>query len=163
MHRSLKWSLTLRFPYHKPVCSSLDPLCAMCSTNLIPLRLLIIIFGKDWKLWSPSLCTFLQLPVLRLGLKYLPLLPVFKLPLVYVLPVIWETKFYTNIKWDLIFMPLGNFIVLLSCWLWHFLYFTCIMYTFDPIEGISTLTKVLCTGWLGLRTSRIPSAMPAVA
>ena len=38
-----------------------------------------------------------------------------------------------------------------------------LIFTVIPVEVLSTLTKTLCTGWLGLRTSRTPSAMPAVA
>jgi hypothetical protein len=63
MHWSSKWWLSLRFPYEKPVCSSFNCMHAMFPTNLILFDLMIrVIFGKDYRLWSPPLC-FLHPPI----------------------------------------------------------------------------------------------------
>lgn len=51
------------FPTKTFVCvSHLSHMHAMCPTNLILLDLIIVIFGEEYKLWTFSLCNFLQPP-----------------------------------------------------------------------------------------------------
>jgi hypothetical protein len=52
-----------RFPHQNPVCSSLLPIRATCPAYLILLDFITrIIFGKDYRSLSSSLCNFLHFP-----------------------------------------------------------------------------------------------------
>jgi hypothetical protein len=41
-----------------------SPRCSTCPTNPIALDVIIQVFGKEYKLWSSSLCSNLQFPEL---------------------------------------------------------------------------------------------------
>ena len=58
---SSKWSLFLRFPHQKPVCTSPHPILAKCPSHLILLNLITrTILGEEYTSLSSSLCSLLQ-------------------------------------------------------------------------------------------------------
>ena len=62
--RSLKWSLTLRFPHQYHVYASPLPIRATCPVNLIILAIITRkILGQAYRTLSTSLCSFLHSPV----------------------------------------------------------------------------------------------------
>jgi hypothetical protein len=59
-----KWSLSLRSPHQKPVCTSPVPIRATCSANFILLYLLTrTIFGEKYRTQRAPLCSPLHSPV----------------------------------------------------------------------------------------------------
>jgi hypothetical protein len=92
-------------PYHKPhsySCLSTVPTRTMYAHLPIhatsPAHLILDLiaeeFAEQYKSWSSSLCNFLQSPVtfFPLGVP-----PYSQTPSVYVLPLLWQTKFHTHI------------------------------------------------------------------
>jgi hypothetical protein len=59
----------------------------------------LLMFSQKYKLWSYSICTFLRPPVISplLG-QYILLNTLIKHHLIYVLPLVWESKFRTHVK-----------------------------------------------------------------
>jgi hypothetical protein len=84
------------------LCLGLQNDLSVPCPHLIFINLIIlIIFGDEFKLWSISLCSFLQLPVTSsLSASGSPQHPVLKCPEICVLPLMWETKFHTHIRWQ---------------------------------------------------------------
>jgi hypothetical protein len=72
----------------------ISPMCAMCPIHFILSGLIsTIIIGEEYKLWSSSVCNFLLSHVT----SYLHIFSseyCSHIPSVYVLPLMWETKFY---------------------------------------------------------------------
>jgi len=64
MPRSPKWSISFRFPHQNPTHASLYPIRATCPVHHILINFITrIIFGKQYRLLSYSLCSFLHSPV----------------------------------------------------------------------------------------------------
>jgi hypothetical protein len=71
--------------------------CATCSAYLI-LEVIAQIFGEEYKLCSSSLCNFVELPATSsLLVPYTDLSTPFWNAF-NILPVVWETKFHTQLK-----------------------------------------------------------------
>jgi len=76
--RSSKWSLPFRFLTKFFYAFLISAMCATCTVHLILLALIILTFGKAYKLWS-SLCILLQPPTtLPLRSKYSHQYPVLR-------------------------------------------------------------------------------------
>jgi hypothetical protein len=61
--RSSEWSFPFRLSIQNFVHISNLPHTAICPAHIIILDLIITVFGEEYKLWSSSLCSFLQPPV----------------------------------------------------------------------------------------------------
>lgn len=97
----LRWPFSFRFSCQKAVwISLLVPVCFTCPFCLNILDLIIlIIFSKDEKAWSSSLCSLSCLLLLPTFWAQIPSsAPYLCTPTVSALPLIWEIKFVCTVK-----------------------------------------------------------------
>jgi len=97
MHGSSKWSLSLRFPHQKSLCTLPPPIRVTCPVHLILLDFIIrIIFGEEYRsLNSSSVIFSTPLYLVRLMPKYSPQHPILKQPQATFLPQCERPSFTT--------------------------------------------------------------------
>jgi len=90
------------FPTKMLCAFPIFPMHAACSDYLIFLHLITLIsFGDTYKLWNAPLCSLLHPPTTSSSLDPNVLLStLFSISSICVLPLVWETKFYTHTKQD---------------------------------------------------------------
>jgi len=95
----LTWSLPFRLTNFFYTCL-ISPVSATWPAPPIFLNLgTLVIFGKEQKLWSSSLCNFLHPHVTSSPLwPDIPLNTLFSTPSIHVIPLGRKTKFHTHIK-----------------------------------------------------------------
>jgi hypothetical protein len=96
--RSSSWSLSSWMSHQNPICVHFLPVLATFLPNLTLLILnILIILGKEYRLWSSSLCTFLQLPIT--SSLFDPNMLSSKIPSFCAPPLMPQIKFYTTRKY----------------------------------------------------------------
>jgi len=98
MPLSSNWSLPFTFSNQNFVYIFYIPVRATCPNHLIFLYLITLtVFGKAYKLRSSSLCNLLRPPAISSLLGPVSSsAPCSQTPEIYVLPLVWETKYHNN-------------------------------------------------------------------